>query len=256
MELAGKAALVTGGAVRIGRGICEALAEHGCRVAIHCRESRAEAEELTSRLEANGRAAVVVQGDLGSESACRKVLEDAWAGTEGLDILVNNAAVFHKDGLQDATEAALQAEFSVNAFAPIYLARCFAERVAERRGQGRIVNLLDRRIAGNEAGCLPYLLSKKMLAAFTQAAAVELAPAITVNGVAPGAILPPPGKGDDTVQDLAGSNPLNRQCTVDDVAEAVRFLLTADAVTGQILFVDGGQYLGQSTVDARTVSRS
>jgi pteridine reductase len=105
------------------------------------------------------------------------------------------------------------------------------------------VNLLDRRVAGNEVGCLPYLLSKKMLAEFTRIAAVELAPSIAVNGVAPGAILPPAGAAPGKTFDLAGPALLRYRCQPQDVARAVTFLLESDGITGQILFVDAGQHL-------------
>jgi NAD(P)-dependent dehydrogenase (short-subunit alcohol dehydrogenase family) len=134
------------------------------------------------------------------------------------------------------------------------LTRRFAERLLARRAPGaphasrgallgRIVNLLDRRVAHHEAGCVPYLVSKKALAEFTCSAAIELAPEFAVNGVAPGAVLPPPGKGDDTLWDAAGPVPLNARCRPEDVAEAVAWLLESDVVTGQIVYVDGGQHL-------------
>lgn len=246
MELAGKRVLVTGGAVRIGRGICEALAARGCHLAIHCRDSSDEATGLAERVRSDGGTAVVVQAALDVEATCREVVDEAWAALGGLDALVNNAAVFHKDSLLETTVAKLETEFSVNLYAPILLSRAFAEHVTqEGEGglRGRIINLLDRRIRGHETDCLPYLLSKKMLAAFTLDAARELAPEIAVNGVAPGAVLPPPGKDEAYVKDLAGTNPLAHQCTVEEVAEAVVFLLASDAITGQIIFVDGGQHL-------------
>ncbi len=249
MTLQGRWALVTGGAVRIGRAICEALAAAGCNVAVHCHRSEAEARELVDRLAADGVSAVVAKGELGAEAGARDVIAEVWAATGGLDILVNNAAVFHKDGLLAMTEDKLLAELSVNALAPMYLARAFAARLPASRGAqargiaGKIVNLVDRRVAGCESGCLPYLLSKKMLADFTRIAALELAPAVTVNAVAPGAILPPPGEGAARVRDLAGETPLGHAGTPQDVAEAVLYLLRSDAVTGETIFVDGGQHL-------------
>jgi len=251
MNLKFSMALVTGGAVRIGRAICEALADRGCGVAIHYHHSRAEAAALCRRLEKKGARACIVRGNLDSRAACEKVIRDARRKAGELNILINNAAVFHKDTLESASEEKLLSEMRVNLFAPITLTRAFASRCLNQeprtRNQehilGKIVNLLDRRITGNDPTCVPYLLSKKMLAEFTRTAAVELAPRFTVNGVAPGAILPPPGERAGRVRDLAGESPLKRRCTPEEVAEAVVFLLESDAITGQTLFVDGGQHL-------------
>jgi NAD(P)-dependent dehydrogenase (short-subunit alcohol dehydrogenase family) len=139
------------------------------------------------------------------------------------------------------TPASLAREFQVNCFAPMLLTQAFA-RVLEGR-PGCVVNLLDRRVAGVEAGCIPYLVSKQALAAFTRNAALELAPGVRVNGVAPGPILSPPGEADDVVRELAGRTPLTYRCSPADIAAAVGFLVEQDGITGQILFVDSGQHL-------------
>lgn len=252
MELTSKAALVTGGAVRIGREICRALGGKGCRVVIHCRDSRSHANELREALGGAGVAAFVVEGDLSSQKGCDDVLARAYDVTGGLHVLVNNAGVFHKAPLLDTSEESLEAELRINLFAPILLSRSFAARLfLEDQGvgahgedaiRGKIVNLLDQRVAGNETGCLSYLLSKKALGDFTRNAAVELAPLVTVNAVAPGAALPPPGsRGADT--ESAGRKLLGKGCMPADVARAVIFLLESDSITGQTLFVDAGQHL-------------
>jgi NAD(P)-dependent dehydrogenase (short-subunit alcohol dehydrogenase family) len=108
---------------------------------------------------------------------------------------------------------------------------------------GAIINVLDRRISSVAPDCLPYLLTKKALAEFTKSAALELAPEIIVNAVAPGAILPPPGGDEAIARELAGAAPLDHRCTPDDVARAVVSLLEAEGITGQTLFVDSGQHL-------------
>lgn len=247
MNLDGKQALVTGGAVRIGRAIVEELASHKCDVIIHYRESEAEAVGLADTVRLLGRKAYTVAGSLGSHADCLRIIDDAVKQAGRVDILVNNASVFNKESLRESIDSAVKNEFQVNLFAPMSLTREFASRVGARGSgngvEGAVVNLVDRRVAGNETGCLPYLLTKKALVDFTRAAALELAPAITVNAVAPGAILPPPGEGDDTVRELAGEAPLDHRCLTEDVARAVVFLLQADGITGQTLFVDSGQHL-------------
>ena len=246
MDLIGKRVLVTGGAVRIGRAICEALSAAGCVVAVHYRTSEKEANALVEHLRQGGGDAVAIANGLDDESHCAQLIKDAGEAIGPLDILVNNAAVFHKDALVDTSEAKLRHEVETNAFVPILLTRAFAaQSVSEPSDglKGKVINLLDQRIAGLETGALPYLLSKKMLADFTKLAALELAPKFTVNAVAPGPVLPPPGKGPEYLYDQAGSMPLDVKLSPEDVAKAVVYLLESDAVTGQTLFVDGGQHL-------------
>lgn len=234
MTLKGKVALVTGGAVRIGAAICRALAAEGAKVVVHCRRSKAEAMVLAREIHG-----FVVPSDLNSEPACEQLVEQAVRKAGRLHILVNNAAVFHKDSLRTVSGQKLLDEFWPNLFAPILLMRAFA---AQTR-RGKVINLLDRRITNLDTSRLPYVLAKKALAEATRLAALELAPGITVNAVAPGAVLPPPGKGMNYLRDKAGPVPLKRQVTPEEIAEAVIFLLRSDAVTGQIVFVDGGQNL-------------
>lgn len=234
MNLNGKVALVTGGPVRIGAEICRALAAEGARVFVNYRHSKAEAAALAKEI-----GGFSVQSDLSSEAACARLVEQCIRKAGKIDILVNNAALFHKDSLKTLTVRKLGDELWLNLFAPILLTCAFARRVKK----GAVVNMLDRRITGLDISCIPYVLSKKSLADFTKLAALDLAPRIRVNGVAPGAVLPPPGKGKKYLHDNAGPVPLKRQVTPREVAEAVVFLLQSDSITGQIVYVDGGQNL-------------
>jgi len=225
--------------VRIGAAICRALAARGARVVIHYRHARMEAEALRREIAAAGGTAWTVTGELTAPGAPEAVLRAAIQAAGPLDVLVNNAAVFHKDRLSDLTVGRMEAEFAANLFAPARLMSVFA---AQNR-PGRIVNLLDRRIAGHDTTCAPYVLTKQALAEATRLAALEWAPRLTVNAVAPGAILPPPGAGADYLLDHAGPAPLRHACTPEDVAAAAMFLLEQPGITGQIIFVDGGQHL-------------
>ena len=226
MNLDGKRALVTGGAVRIGAAITKALQAEGADVVVHYRNSKAEAVALSPH---------TIQSDLESPEACSRLIEQAGQ----LDILINNASIFTKDPLESATPERVQREMQVNLFAPMELCRTFAAQA----GEGAIINLLDRRIRCHDTTCVPYTLSKKGLEELTRLAALEYAPRIRVNAVAPGPVLPPPGSDAVNARELAGVIPLDALPTPDEIAGAAMYLLKADSVTGQIIFVDGGQHL-------------
>lgn len=226
MILKGKRALVTGGAVRIGRAITEALQAEGAEVVVHYLGSYDEAKSLSP---------FIVQGNLQSSEDCARMVEEAGP----LDILVNNASLFTKDRLANSFPERVQREFQVNLFAPIELTRLFAAQVKE----GAVINLLDRRIQANDSETLHYSLSKKGLEGLTKLAALDLAPNIRVNAVAPGPILPPPGDSGENFAKRAGKVPLEIFPTPENIAEAALFLLKADYCTGQVIYVDGGQHL-------------
>ena len=226
-SLAGKSALVTGGSRRLGAAICRALAARGAAVVVHYRQSEAEAIALNRALK---HGVFSVRGDWTNPQEREWVFREAaeWMGR--VDILVNNAAVFARDGEIDA--AALRA---VNVEAPLDLAR----RVAAQAGGGCVIQMLDARIARPEAGPFRgYAATKRELAESVARLAREWAPKPRVNGVAPGPVLAPEG-----VCEAAGDLPLGRRPTPEDVARAVAFLAESESVTGQILFIDGGQHL-------------
>lgn len=239
MNLRHKTAIVTGGAVRLGKAVCEALADKRCNVVVHCRHSLVQAKELAVELRRRGVRSFVVRGDISTGAGCRAVMKRAVKLARKIDILVNNASVFGCDRISAVTERSMIEQLRVNFVTPVILMREFLRQTK----RGKIINMLDRRVAGNESGCLPYLLSKKALAELTASSALELAPGVTVNGVAPGPVLPAVGKHLPMDKRKAGRVPLGRKPTPADIAAAVVFLLEADAVTGQVLFVDGGQHL-------------
>jgi NAD(P)-dependent dehydrogenase (short-subunit alcohol dehydrogenase family) len=232
--------LVTGAAVRLGSAIAEALARAGWDVVVHAHRSLAPADALCARLRALGSQAWRVAGDLLAPGGPDAVFDDALGAAGSLDALVNNASVFERQPLATAAPGDFERLWRINALAPIRLTQRLAGHLSSRGARGCAVNLLDQRIAQASAGATPYALSKKTLESFTLSAARELAPTLRVNAVAPGAVLPPEAAG---AREAAGSFPLGSRPTAGHVAEAVRYLLDAEAVTGQILFVDGGQHL-------------
>jgi NAD(P)-dependent dehydrogenase (short-subunit alcohol dehydrogenase family) len=230
MKLNGKRALVTGGAVRIGRAIAEALQSAGAEVIVHFQTSEKEADAFWPN---------VIQADLSDPAQCETLMERASQQFGPIDILINNAAVFYQTKLADATHELTLKELQINLLAPLALIRGFARQTKS----GKIINLLDRRITSHDTTCVPYMLSKKGIEELTKLAALDLAPGITVNAVAPGAILPPPKQADNPAWEYAGTIPLEKRPTPADVADAVLYLLKSDHITGQTIFVDGGQNL-------------
>lgn len=235
-----KTVLITGAACRIGQTIARNLSRCGWQVVVHARHSAAHAVALCADLRAAGGQAWHVTGDLLAADGPDAVFDAALAAAGTLDALVNNASLFERQPLADANAADFERLWRINALAPILLTQRLAGHLAGRRAAGVAVNLLDQRVAQPGTGATPYLLSKKALEAFTLSAALEYAPALRVNAVAPGAVLPP---SDANATEPAGAFPLGAPPTAEHVADAVRYLLDAPGVTGQILFVDGGQHL-------------
>jgi pteridine reductase len=242
-ELAGMVALVTGGAVRIGRALALSLAGRGARVALHYGSSAEAAAETVAAIRGLGGDAAAFVADL-RDLARTEELVDRVAGRFGqVDVLVNSAAAFAPAELVDTTETLWDEHFAVNLKAPFFLSRAFARHVGRER-PGQIVNIADWRAVRPDPRCLAYSLTKAGIVAMTQGLALALAPNIRVNAIAPGAILPPPGRDGAFLVELGERLPLRRNGSPEEVAAALLYLVTAEFVTGQVLFVDGGEHLG------------
>ena len=239
MNLEGRVALITGGAVRLGRSAALALAGRGCHIVIHYNRSGSPAALLRDEINASGGTAWLVSGDLAGAAVCERIVLEAKEQAGRLDILVNNAGVFNQDPLGGITEENLMAEFWPNCFAPIFLVQAFARATT----RGRIINFLDQRISGHDERGVAYQLSKKALQEFTCLAAKALAPGITVNAIAPGAILPPAGENVENKVSHAGPPLLEAHPVPEDIVEALLYLVQSDVLTGQVIFVDSGQML-------------
>ena len=244
-KLSGKVALVTGAAKRIGRSTALALARNGADVVVHYNTSAAEAEALLGSIRGLGRRAWAIQADLAQPDEAEGLVAMAVEQAGPVDILVNNAAIFAESCLSDFRPEELLENVSINALAPLLAGRAFA---AQGRG-GAIVNLLDSRITDYDRTHAAYHLTKRMLLTLTRMMALEFAPAVRVNAVAPGAILPPPGREDDNMAAAAAGNLLGRCGTPEEVADAVLFLLTNEFVVGQVIYVDGGRHMRGRTYD-------
>jgi len=242
-----RVALVTGGAVRVGRVISLHLAEAGYDLVVAYRSSAEAAQALAAELRAMGRRCELVQADLADPDGAEAVVGAARSGFGRLDVLVNSASSFEPARLLDVDARAWDEVMAVNARAPHLTVRAAADLLREARGA--VVNIVDLSAFQPWTGFPHHAVSKAALAHLTRIQARALAPHVRVNAVAPGAVLRPEGWSPERWEAVAERAPLQRAGTPDDVAAAVRYLAEAPFVTGQVLAVDGGRSLG--TLDAR-----
>jgi NAD(P)-dependent dehydrogenase (short-subunit alcohol dehydrogenase family) len=240
MSLDGKLVLITGAAQRVGHALALAVAQAGADVAIHYGQSQDAAESTCSEIEALGRKAILLQADLAdpvqAAGLIPRVLEHG-----RLFALVNNAAIFETLDWKSAGADAWDRHLAINLVAPFLLSQAFARALLPAE-PGRIVNMLDWRALRPGADHLPYTISKSALAALTRSLAVALAPDITVNGLALGAILPP--SDGNAAKNILDKVPAGRWAALEEVGQALIFLLDGPSyVTGEIVHVDGGRHL-------------
>ena len=237
-------ALITGASRRVGAVIARTLHAAGYDVALHYRHSATEATALADTLERQrAGSTLLLQGELADTAALPTLVESLLAHYGRLDALVNNASAFYPTPVGEATPAQWNELFASNAQAPFFLSQ--AAVPALREAHGGIVNLLDIYAERPLANHPLYCMAKAALAAMTRSMALDLAPLVRVNGVAPGAVMwPSDGKPYDDQQAMLARTPMQRAGTPEDVAGAVLWLLRdAPFVTGQVLRVDGGRTL-------------
>ncbi|MEX0879308.1 MAG: SDR family oxidoreductase [Thermoanaerobaculia bacterium] len=240
--LSGRIALVTGAGVRVGRAIALALADAGADVAVHYRGSAGPAEDVVSTMRSEGRRAVALRADLSDAEACRGLVRATLGELGGLHLLVHSAANFHRVSLEDTDEVVWAEAMDVNARAGFLLAREAAPTLRARAG--RVVLVSDFLAMQPVRRYLAHSVSKAAVEGLVRALAVELAPEVSVNGVAPGTVLVPEGTSPEQAARWAMEAPLRRNGDPSDVAAAVLFFCAGPSfVTGQILRVDGGKSL-------------
>ncbi|MBP8132329.1 MAG: SDR family oxidoreductase [Candidatus Hydrogenedentes bacterium] len=239
VDLHGKTALVTGGARRLGAATSLALAEAGAHIVLHYGASGREAAQIAAQVSGHGVRCALVQADLAQPDNVAGLFQRAVDAAGPVDFLINSAAIFPEAALEACTTGKLAENIQINAVAPLRLSLDFAAQGRE----GCIVNFLDTMVADYDRKHVPYHLSKRMLYTLTRILALECAPKVRVNAVAPGLILPPEGKDEHYLAALAHSNPLQRYGNPRAVTEAVLFLLRSAFVTGQVIFLDGGRHL-------------
>jgi NAD(P)-dependent dehydrogenase (short-subunit alcohol dehydrogenase family) len=240
------AALVTGGALRIGRAIVLALARSGYAVAIHANRSLADAEALRDKIAGSGGRAAVVAANLADHDAVTGLVPAAVAAAGSLTLLVNNASAFEPDKIGELDRDRFDRQIAVNLRAPLFLAQAFA---AQAPAGSSIVNVLDQRVYRPSPGFFSYGLSKSALYVATTTLAQGLAPRVRVNAVAPGPTLPNVWHGEDVFARRSAAMPLGHGPTPEEIADAVLFLVSAKNITGETIAVDGGQHVGWNSTD-------
>ena len=235
-------AVVTGAARRVGREIALAMAERGLAVVVHHGTSTVEANVLVNRIRSQGGTAVAVSADLRDPRAAAMAVFEAAAELGEVTTLINSAAVFQNRALPWVDLYHCNVHLSVNLLAPIFLAQQFIRQLGEGQ-RGHIINILDWRAQRPGAEHLVYTATKAALSSVTKSLALQLAPLIQVNGLAPGAILPPEDRTNWHEQRAITSIPLKRTGSPKALVDAINFLLDSNFITGEILNVTGGEEL-------------
>ncbi len=239
-------ALVTGAPRRIGRALALAAAEAGYDLAIHARAIDGDARALADTADAMGRRTVLMEADLRDLEAPADLVAWAQDALGPLTLLVNNASLFEDDRLETLTAETWDAHLDANLRAPIFLAQAFAAQAPEG---SLIVNMLDQRVLKPTPQFFSYALGKAALWHATQMMAQALAPRVRVNGIGPGPTLPSIHQSAAEFAAEAANTPLKRRATPEEIAGALRYLIDARSVTGQMIAVDGGQHLAWRTPD-------
>lgn len=234
-----KAALITGGAKRIGAEIALSLAEDGYDIAIQYNSSEKEAIATQKAIRSLGRGCVIIKGDLKDVHFINELVKAASAAFPHLNVLVNSASIFKRSEIKDTTPSDLDEMMSVNYRAPFFLSKEFAKYCRA----GNIINIMDTKTSKYQNTYTAYIISRIALLELTRFTAVEFAPFIRSNGICPGLILPGKTEDEEYVRRLESKIPLGRKGSPENIISTVMFFLNNDFITGEIVYVDGGESL-------------
>jgi pteridine reductase len=232
------ATLVTGGSDRIGREIALTLAEMGFDIALHYSSSVDKAQETSALIKSKHVDCTIYKANFNDSAEVISMFEEVTKQFK-ISILINNASVYSESSLRDNNLKSYDKFFNINFKAPYLLTKLFANKFKE----GLIINILDAKASKNKTINFDYLLTKKALHEFTMMSAMELAPSIRVNAIAPGIILAPKGKDDEYISRLAQQTPMKKVGSLQSIRDAVKYIVTSDFTTGQVIYVDGGMHL-------------
>ena len=242
MELTGRIALVTGAGRRVGRAIATGLGRLSMHVAVHYNGSEAGAKETVADIERAGGKGTLFRADLSQPDAPEALVNEVVRSLGALDVLVNSAAIMQRTPLSSVTPADWDTTFAINSRAPFFAAVAAGKHMAARGG-GVVINIADLAALETWPGYIPHGLSKTVVVQMTRALARTLAPSVRVNAVAPGVIALPERWDPAVGERLRQTTPLRRLGNVNDVVDAVIYLLKADFVTGETIVVDGGRHV-------------
>lgn len=240
-----KTALITGASKRIGRAIAEHLAAHGWNIIIHFNQSEKPADEFVQYLKAifPGQQFEKVHADLKNIEEVLIMIPNIVQKFGSFQLLVNNASVFNSGFLKETTPGLFENQMNINVKAPFFLMREFAIHCKT----GNIINMTDTRITTSKSDFAAYSLSKKGLWEITQMAALEFAPDIRVNAIAPGVTLTPEDHDEEYLKGLAKNIPMKKPGGIEPILKSIDYILKNEYLTGQLLFADGGENLGKKT---------
>lgn len=245
--------MVTGAARRIGRAIALALAQDGWSVTVHHKSSAEDASGVVGEIETMGAHAAALHADLENAEETAGLVAAAANGLGPLTLLVNNASIFERDELASMTGTAWESHMNANLRAPAFLSQAFAAQLPEDT-DGNIVNIIDQRVWAPTPFFFSYTLSKMALWDMTQVMARSLAPRIRVNGIGPGPTLANARQSAADFDRQTGNTILGQGTTPEEICAALRFILAAPAMTGQMIALDGGQHLAWETPDVTGIS--
>lgn len=238
-----KTVLITGAGRRIGRALAESLGAAGWAVAVHYNRSEADAKSAVAAITSGGGKATALDADLADPAAIRKLVKRAAEALGPIGCLINNASIFERDDMKTATTNSWDEHMNINLRAPFLLSQAFANQRASN-AHGAIINIIDERAWHLTPHFTSYTISKAGLWALTQTMALALAPNIRVNAIGPGPTLPSTRQSQTQFEAQCTSMPLKRGADPKEICAAARFILSAPAMTGQMIALDGGQHLG------------
>ncbi|MFV0298314.1 MAG: SDR family oxidoreductase [Hyphomicrobiaceae bacterium] len=242
-----RAALVTGASRRIGKAIALDLARNGWDICVHYHASASEAAQVVAEIEAAGRRAVALRADLAETDALPALMAQAVAALGPVSSLINNASTFIDDELSTLDPQTWDQQVAVNLKAPVFLAKAFAGQLPPGIG-GNVINIIDQRVLQPLPGLLSYAITKEGLFGATRLLAQALAPRIRVNAIGPGPVLRNVRQTEQAFTAEAHATLLGKSVTPDEIAQAIRFILDAPSMTGQMIAIDAGQHLSRTVI--------
>ncbi len=243
-----KAALITGGAIRVGKGIALALAKQGYDIALHYHSSVNAAQETQQQIQQLGVQCELFQANLSNAEEIEPLIQKTIQRFPHLNVLINSASTYQQALIQNTTIDTFDEQIAMNLKAPFFLIKNYAQYCKK----GNIINIIDNKMGFNQFQYAAYLLAKKALAELTKMAAMEFAPHIRVNGVAPGTVLPIASRTEDYNNWRKKGIPLQRFADLKEINQAILSLISNEYITGHILVVDGGELLtntGRNTLN-------